>query len=136
MKRAVAGILWTVAAGTYLLAQAPALKSGHSKGADPFLSGAPFTLDQVIRLAEQDAIPLRRRKEAIQNRGVDFSLSTEALNKLKASGTAEELIEAIKAKARPGGTATLSKPAPAAGAITGHHFTNQQIFAEIEAILQ
>jgi PEGA domain-containing protein len=118
MKRAIALVLWITAAGTCFPAQAPALKSGRNgKNADAFVSGPPLTLEQVLRLAGQDAIPLRRRKEAIQNRGIDFSLSAELLNKIKASGATDELIEAIKAKARPVLPATGPKPAVSGGMI-------------------
>ena len=71
------------------------------KAGDSFLTGAPFSLDQVVRLIGQDAIPLRRRKEAIQNRGVDFSLSVEAVARLKAAGASDEILDLIRSKARP-----------------------------------
>src|SRR6266404_3863224 len=73
------------------------------KNADPFLVGPPFTLDQTLKLVGQDAIPLRRRKEAIQARGVDFSWSPETINKLKSAGAADDMIELLKTKAKPAG---------------------------------
>jgi PEGA domain len=73
----------------------------HSKPADSFLSGPPFTLDQVLKVIAQDAIPIKRRKEAIQDRGVDFSMTPEAVARLKAAGTAEDVLDLIKSKARP-----------------------------------
>ena len=43
-------------------------KPGHGKKSlDPFLNGEPFTLDQVLLLLKQDAIPMHRRKEAIES---------------------------------------------------------------------
>ena len=60
-------------------------KPGHGKKADPFLTGDPFTLDQVLLLLKQDAIPMRRRKEAIENRGIAFPLSSDTLAKLESS---------------------------------------------------
>ncbi|HYL39285.1 MAG TPA: hypothetical protein VEV17_25425 [Bryobacteraceae bacterium] len=83
-----------------------------AKTADAFLNGAPFTLDQVLHLVGQDAIPLRRRKEAIQNRGIDFVISAETLGKLKAAGASEDMLELIKSKARSAPVAAASKPRP------------------------
>ena len=64
------------------LASRPAVAERKSPPAekkieDPFLNGAPLTFEQVLKLAGQEAIPLRRRKEAILNRGIDFSLSPD-----------------------------------------------------------
>ena len=75
-------------------------RAAHAKS-DSFLSGPPFTLDQVIRVIGQDAIPIKRRKEAIQNRGVDFAMTPEAVARLKAAGTTEDVLELIEVKARP-----------------------------------
>src|SRR5579864_3112196 len=66
-------------------AQPVARAARAGKTGDSFLSGAPFTLEQAIRIIGQDAIPLRRRKEAIENRGVDFSMSAAAVARLKAA---------------------------------------------------
>ncbi len=68
---------------------------------DPFLNGAPLTFEQVLKLAGQEAIPLRRRKEAILNRGIDFSLSPDQADKLKSAGASDEILKAVKAKAKP-----------------------------------
>jgi hypothetical protein len=81
------------------------------KNADPFLNGPPFKFDQVVRLLRQNAITLRRRKEAIQHRGVAFSLSLEGIDKLKAAGASEEMLEVIKSKAK---TETAAIPAAVA----------------------
>src|SRR5690348_10809478 len=78
---------------TTAYAQIAAKPSHANKPGDAFLSGAPFTLDQVIRIIGQDAIPIRRRREAIQNRGVDFTLSPAAVARLKAADAPEELME-------------------------------------------
>src|SRR5579871_41197 len=85
--------------------KAPAPK----KGEDSFLTGAPFTFDQVMKLASQDAIPLHRRKEAILSRGVDFSLTQDQLEKLKAAGAPDDLVKAIRSKAKPG---VIAAPPP------------------------
>jgi PEGA domain-containing protein len=92
--------------------------SRAAKGSDGFLNGPPFTLDQVLRLLAQNAIPLRRRKEAIQNRGVDFSMSKETAEKLKAAGAPEDILELIKSKSKPvAETATLPPQPPPVGNI-------------------
>src|SRR5260370_13873525 len=83
------------------------------KNNDPFLSGAPFTFEQVLRLLAQDAIPLRRRREAIQNRGLAFSPSPEEIDKLKSLGASEEMLKAIKGKAAPVAVSLPPQPRPA-----------------------
>src|SRR5579863_3331544 len=93
---------WLAVGATGLVAPCAfaADKKQPAKPADPFLSGPPFTLEQALKLAAQDAIPLRRRKEAIQSRGVDFTWSDSVLQQLRSAGATEELMEAIKGKAR------------------------------------
>jgi hypothetical protein len=80
------------------------------KTADPLLSGPPFTFEQLLRLIHQSTIPPRRRQDAIQRRGLAFLLSSESVDKLKASGASEELLEVIKSKAS---QAFASCPIPA-----------------------
>jgi hypothetical protein len=75
-------------------------KPARGKKADPFLTGDPFTLDQVLLLLKQDAIPMRRRKEAIENRGIAFALSSDALAKLESAGASEEILDVIKGKGK------------------------------------
>jgi len=120
MQRAFLSILWTAASVALL---APSLASPQTvaserrgahaaaKAPDPFLTGAPFTLDQVLHLASQEAIPLRRRKDAVQARGVDFTWSAEIANKLRAEGAPDELVDLIKSKARPEAI-PIPKPPP------------------------
>jgi hypothetical protein len=117
MKRTSRSSLWialslaaVVAIGLGITQPAYAEQKGASpkKNADPFLSGPPLTLDQVRRLLQEDAIPPRRRKEAIQNRGVAFSISPETMEKLKAAGATDEILELIQNKARP--TVAVSAP--------------------------
>jgi hypothetical protein len=79
----------------------PSSASHSKKTEDTFVNGAPLTFEQVLKFAGQDAIPLHRRKEAILNRGVDFSLSPEQADKLKAAGASEEILKAIRSKAKP-----------------------------------
>jgi len=108
MKRSIFCWLIVPALATLALHAQTVSRVSHSKPADSFLSGAPFTLDQVIRVIGQDAIPLKRRKEAIQNRGVDFSMTPETIARLKAIGATEDIIELIEVKAKP-----LPPPPPA-----------------------
>src|SRR5271163_1664387 len=85
--------------------------AAHSKKTDdPFLTGAPLTFEQVLKLAGQDAIPLHRRKEAILSRGVDFSLSQDQADKLKAAGASDEILKAVRSKAKP--VAAIAPPPP------------------------
>src|SRR5229473_3468666 len=86
---------------------------GIKKNTDPFLSGAPFTFEQVLRLLGQDAIPLRRRKEAIQNRGLAFTPSPEEIDKLKSLGASDEMLKLIKSKVMPLAVSLPPKPPPA-----------------------
>ena len=89
-------------------------KPSHTKKAsDPFLTGDPFTLDQLLLLLKQDAIPMRRRKEAIENRGITFPLDSDALSKLEAAGASDEILELIKSKAKPEAPAVVA-PKPVA----------------------
>ncbi len=85
-------------------------KLAHGKKADPFLTGDPFTLDQVLLLLKQDAIPMRRRKEAIENRGIAFPLSSDALAKLESAGASSDILDVIKSKAKPAAAATVVAP--------------------------
>src|SRR5580692_10669450 len=107
MRRLIFSMFCAALGGTFLtvvpqLAAATDPKTTRAKKpADPFLSGDPFTLDQVLLLLKQDAIPLRRRKEAIENRGVGFALSTDALAKLESAGATDDIMDVIKSKAKP-----------------------------------
>jgi PEGA domain len=115
MRREILSFIW-LAALMLALAGIPQSSSaatdpkpGHGKKADSFLTGDPFTLDQVLLLLKQDAIPLRRRKEAIENRGVAFVLSSDTLAKLESAGASDEILDVIKSKAKP---APAPPPAP------------------------
>lgn len=99
---------WCFAQPASTVAAKPAIAKRH---ADPFLNGPPFKFDQVVRLLRQNAIPLRRRKAAIEHRGLAFSLSPEEIKKLKAAGASKEMMEVIKSKAQVE-TATLPVVAP------------------------
>ena len=97
-----ASVLGVALAAIPLLAAPRDPKPAHGKkAADPFLAGDPFTLDQMLVLLKQDAIPLRRRKEAIESRGIAFALSSDALSKLQSAGASEEILDVIRSKAKP-----------------------------------
>jgi hypothetical protein len=85
----------------------------HSKKTDdPFLTGPPFSFDQVLRLLGEDAIPLHRRQQAIRSRGVDFAWTQDKIDKLKATGASAETMEAIKSKAKMVAAAPTPPPKP------------------------
>jgi hypothetical protein len=95
-----------VLSATILLAQSalpqqppkqPAASSNKKR--DPFFNGAPLTLEQVVRYLQ--AISPQRLKEAIVNRGLNFSLTFDNLAKLKAAGVTGEILAAIREHAKP-----------------------------------
>lgn len=88
--------------------KAPARKANGS-----FLNGPPLSLDQIERLLREDVIPMRRRTEAIENRGVDFPITPETIKKLKAAGATSEILEFLEHKAQPAVVAvSIPKPQP------------------------
>jgi hypothetical protein len=96
--------------------QTAALKppsAAHARKADdPFMSGSAFSFDQVLRLLGEDAIPLHRRQQAIRSRGVDFSMTQDKIDKLKAAGASGETLDAIKSKAKMIAAAPTPPPKP------------------------
>lgn len=87
-------------------------RPGAKGNDDPFLNGAPFTFDQILRLVGESAIPLHRRKDAIQARGVDFALTPAEVEKLKAAGATEDVLKLIKSKAKVETAVVVPPPAP------------------------
>jgi hypothetical protein len=120
MKRLILSTVWAAVLGMALIAvlglAAPNdQKPAHGKkSSDPFLTGDPFTLDQVLILLKQDAIPMRRRKEAIESRGIAFALSSDTLSKLESAGASGDILDVIKHKAKPATPATAAAPKPVA----------------------
>jgi hypothetical protein len=114
MKRAsrllrTAVLLSAVSAGFSMGQSVPRpLPDTRPRNNDPFLSGAPFTFEQLQRLLAENAIPLRRRKEAIQARGLNFSPSSEQFEKLKAAGASDDMLKLIRSIVR---SAVASLPA-------------------------
>jgi hypothetical protein len=121
MTRLILSTAWAAALGLALTAipgrTAPNdQKPAHGKKpSDPFLTGDPFSLDQMLILLRQDAIPLRRRKEAIESRGVDFTLSSETLARLQSAGASDEILDVIKSKAKPAAPPPAAPKPPAKG---------------------
>src|SRR2546430_17330602 len=70
-------------------------KQPATKKQDTFINGAPFTFEQVLSFVRQNVIPAKRQKEAIQNRGLDFSLSVEDFNQLKAAGASADKLQLV-----------------------------------------
>jgi hypothetical protein len=122
MKRAITFLVFSTLPAA-LAAQHVAenkMPAVHAKKAeDPFLNGAPFTFDQVLKLVGESPIPARRRKDAIQARGIDFGGTPEELDKLKAGGASEDMLELIRSKAKVSTAAVAHpvspKPAPTGG---------------------
>jgi len=100
---AILGALFGMAFAPFPVIAAPSdPKPAHDKkSSDPFLTGDPFTLDQMLVLLKQDAIPMHRRKEAIESRGVAFALSSDTLSKLESAGATDDFLDVIKRKAKP-----------------------------------
>jgi hypothetical protein len=115
MRRLIFSAVWAAMLAMALVAAPPNdPKPAHAKkSSDPFLTGDPFTLDQVLVLLKQDAIPLRRRKEAIESRGVAFVLSSDALSRLQSAGASDDVLDLIKSKAKPV-AAVVAVPKPVA----------------------
>lgn len=65
-------------------------------------------------LLKQDAIPLKRRKAAIESRGVAFPITGDALSKLESAGATDDILNVIKSKAQPAPVAAAAPPKPVA----------------------
>ncbi len=74
-------------------------KKAAPRKEDTFLNGSPFTLDQISGFVRDKVIPFRRLQEAIANRGIDFYFEPEVIEKLKAHGATEEMLELLGSKA-------------------------------------
>lgn len=92
-------------------------KATAKKTADTFLNGVPFTFEQVFRFIQENAIPPRRQREAIQNRGVDFAPTPDLLEKLRAAGAPDDLIELISWRGKPLPKAPAVPPPPKTGEV-------------------
>jgi hypothetical protein len=94
-----------------------AMPAAQQKGQDAFLSGPPFSLNDILQRV--GIIADRRLRLAIDRRGLSFSPSPEDLDRLKQAGAGSELLQIIQAKAPP---PAKPKPAPPAhaGLLTLH----------------
>src|SRR5260370_16425007 len=70
--------------------------ASRPKNNDPFLSGAPFTFEQLQRLLGENAIPFRRRRDAVQARGLSFTPSAEQIENLKAARPSEDILKLLR----------------------------------------
>src|SRR5260370_12601679 len=77
---------------------------------DPFLSGAPFSFEQLQRLLGENAIPIRRRRDAVQARGVSFTPSPEQIERLKAAGASEDMLKLLKSTVKSNVTSVSAAP--------------------------
>lgn len=92
-------------------APVPQKKSALKKGAaeEP---PRQFTLDEIIRFVEgikKGIVSETRLRTLVMERGLDFSLPTADVEKLRASGASPELLEYLRQTARP---LPIAKPAP------------------------
>jgi hypothetical protein len=121
MKRACR-LLWTaflLTAGTASFAAAQSVPgtqpAPRTKSNDPFLSGAPFTFEQLQRLLGENPIPFRRRRDAIQARGLSFTPSPEQIERLKAAGASEDTLKLIKSSVKATVASLPPPPKPLGG---------------------
>ena len=106
---AAVSLLWT----PHLPAQtAKEAKKGEEKD-DPFFSGPPFSLDDLLQRV--GVIADRRLRIAVLRRGVSFSPTPEDYDKLKKAGASAELIQTIAVKAPPPPKPVKPAPPPTAG---------------------
>lgn len=114
----MASILVLVASPRLAFPQTSAAEQKAStarKTSGSFLNGPPLTLDQVQRLLREDVIPMHRRTEAIENRGVDFPITPDTVKKLKAAGATSDILEFLQRKTQPAVVAvSIPKPEPLA----------------------
>ncbi|HUA85479.1 MAG TPA: hypothetical protein VMB85_16565 [Bryobacteraceae bacterium] len=93
----------SVLAGPALHAQSNTKKDEKE---DPFFSGPPFSLDDLLQRV--GVIADRRLRVAVLRRGVNFSPTPQDYDRLKKAGASAELISTIAVKAPP----PPPKPAP------------------------
>src|SRR5258708_26318768 len=82
---------------------------------DPFLSGAPFTFEQLRRLLGENAIPFRRRRDAVQARGLSFTPSPEQIEKLKAAVASDDMLKLIQSSIKSNVASVSAAPKPLGG---------------------
>jgi hypothetical protein len=80
------------------------------KSDDPFFSGAPFSMNDLLQRV--GVIADKRMSIAIERRGISFTPTQADLDKLKQAGASEELLLRIKVKAPPPPLAVKPVPVP------------------------
>ena len=94
-SRVVAFAIASVIAGAALAVPVPGQKAKE----DAFLSGPPFSLNDILQRV--GIIADKRLREAISRRGINFSPTKADYDRLKAAGANADLIAVITAKAPP-----------------------------------
>jgi hypothetical protein len=107
-------VAWTILLVAHLALGQSASKS---KGDDPFFTGAPFSLNDLLQRV--GVIADKRLSIAIERRGVSFAPTQGDYDKLKQAGASEELLLRIKVKAPPPKPSAVPPVKPAvAGVLT------------------
>ncbi len=109
--KAMRGVLLAVALATAVAA--PQQPQDPASRADPFLTGKPLTLEQIIEAAP--VIYEGRLRQAIEGRGVAFTATREALEKLRKNAVSEALLRVISRLAPAVETDAKPKAPPQAG---------------------
>jgi hypothetical protein len=99
-----------------LIRQAGAQSKAGQKE-DPFFSGPPFSLNDI--LARVNVIPDRRLITAIDRRGVNFSPTPADYDKLKQAGASAQVVQVITDKAPPPPKPPPPPPPPPPPAVAG-----------------
>src|SRR5512132_2072130 len=68
----------------------------------------PYDKDKLLRVVQLNALPTTEVVQAIQQRGVDFRMSSDVESQFRAAGARPEVIDAIKGNYR----AAASGPPP------------------------
>lgn len=117
-------------AGFFLLVLAATLwATPQAARKDPFVTGQPFTVDQLVEAAP--VIFEGRLREAIQNRGVAFPATPVALERLRKAGVSAEVLDLIRRLA----PAPLPPPPPPQEAPRSGPLTMQCSPAECEVFV-
>ena len=108
-------VLLAAASAGFSAAQSVPRTQPAARHNDPFLNGAPFTFEQLQRLLGENAIPYRRRRDAVQARGLSFTPSPEQIEKLKSAGASEDMLKLIKSSVKPNVASVSAPPKPLGG---------------------
>ncbi|HLH38686.1 MAG TPA: carboxypeptidase-like regulatory domain-containing protein [Bryobacteraceae bacterium] len=106
---AAVSLVWT----PHLQAQTAKEGKKSEEKDDPFFTGPPFSLDDLLQRV--GVIADRRLRIAVLRRGVSFSPTPQDYEKLKSAGATPELIQTIAVKAPPPPKPAKPTPPPTAG---------------------